>query len=196
MNNAPKQIAGVLLYTVKGAVKQFCKKKTRQLDNLLKAGACSNAANTQVNKCYTKLIDKYLGIQNSQDDKKKMPWLCCSFYEILECIPRDVQGVKKCTPIAVDSMLGFIRSMTGNIIDMFCSDYTEGSDKCEKLVSVHSGSATRAPVDVEKPTGEDRPNADDGARDRPDPRAENDSLGTDGDEVRFSLTGKYGGFLE
>ncbi|CAG2163584.1 unnamed protein product [Oppiella nova] len=81
-----------------------------QLDNLLKAGACSNAANTQVNKCYTQLIDKYL-----------------------ECIPRDVQGVQKCTPIAVDSMLGFIKSMTGNIIDMFCSDYTEGSDKCEKL---------------------------------------------------------------
>ncbi len=65
-----------------------------------------------------------------------------------------------------------------------------------QTVSVHSGSATRAPVDVEKPTGEDRPNADDGARDRPDPRAENDSLGTDGDEVRFSLTGQYGGFLE
>ena len=43
-----------------------------------------------------------------------------------------------------------------------------------QTVSVHSGSATRAPVDVEKPTGEDRPNADDGARDRPDPRAENE----------------------
>jgi hypothetical protein len=45
-------------------------------------------------------------------------------------------------------------------------------------------------VDVEKPTGKDRPNADDGARDRPDPRAENDSLGTDGDVVRFSQPGR------
>jgi len=39
-----------------------------------------------------------------------------------------------------------------------------------QTVSVHSGSATRAPMDVEKPTGEDRPNVDDGARDRPDPQ--------------------------
>ena len=39
-----------------------------------------------------------------------------------------------------------------------------------QTVSVHSGFTTRAPVDVEKPTGEDRPNADDGARDRPDPQ--------------------------
>ena len=59
-----------------------------------------------------------------------------------------------------------------------------------QTVSVHSGSATRALMDVEKPTGEDRPNADDGARDRPDPRAENDMLGADGDVVRFSPPGR------
>ena len=59
-----------------------------------------------------------------------------------------------------------------------------------QTVSVHSGFTTRAPVDVEKPTGEDRPNADDGARDRPDPRAENDSLGTEADVVPFSPPGR------
>ncbi|CAG2172137.1 unnamed protein product [Oppiella nova] len=64
MDNMPKQITGILLYTGKSTIRQFCKRDNKQLDNLLKAGACGNAGNNQ--------------------------------------------GVPQCTPIAVDSMLGYL----------------------------------------------------------------------------------------
>ncbi|CAG2163585.1 unnamed protein product [Oppiella nova] len=89
MDNMPKQITGILLYTGKSTIRQFCKRDNKQLDNLLKAGACGNSGNNQ--------------------------------------------GVPQCTPIAVDSMLGLVRSITGNTIDVFCGEYTEGSDKCDSL---------------------------------------------------------------
>ncbi|CAG2163587.1 unnamed protein product [Oppiella nova] len=47
---------------------QCLENMSKQLDTLLKIGACD--------KCYTAMLDKLLGIQISQDDKKKIPWLC------------------------------------------------------------------------------------------------------------------------
>ena len=29
--------------------------------------------------------------------------------------------------------MDFVRGMVGNLFDLFCCDYTEGSDKCDKL---------------------------------------------------------------
>ncbi|CAG2179407.1 unnamed protein product [Oppiella nova] len=49
------------------------------------------------------------------------------------CVTGALQGVPKCTPTALDSMLNLFRSITGNVVDVFCGDYTEGSDKCDSL---------------------------------------------------------------
>ncbi|CAG2163586.1 unnamed protein product [Oppiella nova] len=59
--------------------------------------------------------------------------LASSLYESIGCVTGALQGVPKCTPTALDSMLGLFRSITGNVVDVFCGDYTEGSDKCDSL---------------------------------------------------------------
>ena len=56
--------------------------------------------------------------------------------------------------------------------------------------SIHLGSATRAPVDAEQFTGDDRLTADVGSRGRPDPRAGNDFTVEEGGEVTFSQPGR------
>ncbi|CAG2105645.1 unnamed protein product [Medioppia subpectinata] len=56
-----------------------------------------------------------------------------SLFDVYPCITDKVQGVPQCGPDALESTLSFIRSTTGNTVDAFCSDYTDGSDKCAKL---------------------------------------------------------------
>lgn len=44
-----------------------------------------------------------------------------------------MSGVKGCTNTRIDTSLNFVRSLFGNVIDLICSEYTEGSDKCDQL---------------------------------------------------------------
>ncbi|CAG2105646.1 unnamed protein product [Medioppia subpectinata] len=89
MDNMPKQITGVLIYSAKNTINRFCKRDLKQLTKLLGAAKCANTANNQ--------------------------------------------GVKQCTVDSVDAMLTLVRSTVGNTVDVFCGDYSEGSDKCEQL---------------------------------------------------------------
>ena len=57
---------------------------------------------------------------------------------------------------------------------------------------VQPGSATRAPVDVNHPTGEDWLNADE-CHARPDPRAEHDPMECDEGDGGFSQPGQESG---
>ncbi len=54
----------------------------------------------------------------------------------------------------------------------------------------HAGLATRAPVPPETPAGDDRLDADDQSRPRPDPRAEDDFLVEEVEEVVISQPGQ------
>ena len=54
----------------------------------------------------------------------------------------------------------------------------------------HAGLATRAPVPPETPAGDDRLDADDRSRPRPDPRAEDDFLVEEVEEVVISQPGQ------
>ncbi|CAG2106144.1 unnamed protein product [Medioppia subpectinata] len=99
MDNMPKQITGVLIYSAKNTINRFCKRDSKQLTKLLGAAKCANTANTQ----------------------------------LYPCLANKVQGVKQCTVDSVDAMLTLVRSTVGNTVDVFCGDFSEGSDKCEQL---------------------------------------------------------------
>ena len=70
-----KQVFGVLIYAVKNAIKQYCKKDSQKLTELLEAVPCINKNDPIVTKCYTNMIDGILGAKNAVDNKK-IPHLC------------------------------------------------------------------------------------------------------------------------
>lgn len=45
----------------------------------------------------------------------------------------DLRKVDGCDEKQSEIGQDFIRSLFGNVIDMICQDYTEGSDKCSQL---------------------------------------------------------------
>lgn len=44
--------------------------------------------------------------------------------------------IKECTPKDLEVCQRFVQSVFGEAINLLCTDWTEGSDKCEKLPPV------------------------------------------------------------
>ncbi|CAG2108299.1 unnamed protein product [Medioppia subpectinata] len=104
----------------------------KKQDSLLKATPCLNHNDPLVTKCYTSFIDGLLGAQNA-NDTKKIPYLCCEYVRIFPCFDEKLSPAPKCNQKGIDFVSDLIRSIAGNVVDLICGDYVEGSDKCTHL---------------------------------------------------------------
>lgn len=75
LKDLSKQVFGVLIYGVKNAIKQYCKKESQKATDLLQAVPCVTKNDPIITKCYTDMIDGILGAKNAPDNKK-IPYLC------------------------------------------------------------------------------------------------------------------------
>ena len=75
LKDLPKQVTGVIVYSVKNAITQFCKRDSKRLTEVIDAAPCMNKGSSDLNKCYTKYIDGVLGAKQAAD-KKKIPMNC------------------------------------------------------------------------------------------------------------------------
>ncbi|CAG2113704.1 unnamed protein product [Medioppia subpectinata] len=126
-----KQVFGVMIYSIKNTLRSYCKSGKKQ-DSLLKATPCLNHNDPLVTKCYTSFIDGLLGAQNA-NDTKKIPYLCCEYVKIFPCFDEKLSPAPKCNQKGIDFVSDLIRSIAGNVVDLICGDYVEGSDKCTHL---------------------------------------------------------------
>ncbi|CAG2166862.1 unnamed protein product [Oppiella nova] len=118
-----KQAFGILIFSFKGAIKNFCsKKESKRLDELIVATPCINKYNTNVvGKCYETILDELLGAKNGPENKR-IPYMC--WYDGL---------AGKCEPKHIETTVWFFKLLFGDAINLLCTDYTEESDKCSKL---------------------------------------------------------------
>ena len=70
-----KQTFGVVIYAVKNALRQYCKKDSQKLTDLMAAIPCLKKNDPIVTKCYSNFIDGVLGAKNAPDNKK-IPHMC------------------------------------------------------------------------------------------------------------------------
>jgi hypothetical protein len=49
------------------------------------------------------------------------------------CFSKNGKNVELCSEDQLETVTDFIDSVTSNLINLLCGDYTEGNDKCEKL---------------------------------------------------------------
>ena len=69
----------------------------------------------------------------------KMMWLtgydsCSEFYKLKACIIEKGSKYDVCTEKRLDVISRFIDSLTGNTVDILCTETEEGSDRCNKIV--------------------------------------------------------------
>ena len=75
MEQMPKQVTGVIVYSVRNAINQYCKRDSRKLTELISGAKCANKAKPEFDHCYANLIDAFQGATNAKD-KYKIPHTC------------------------------------------------------------------------------------------------------------------------
>jgi hypothetical protein len=114
---------------------------------------CVNAAQHQFEKCIINLIDTLQGIKLADDRKKGTIKLLVIYFERLDVCSLaykmnfsfsanilisktaslKMEKAVQRSEDQLETVTDFIDSATSNLINLLCGDYTEGSDKCEKL---------------------------------------------------------------
>jgi hypothetical protein len=113
MKNLTKQMAGILIFSLKNVINQLCKKDSKRLTNLIASTPCINAANSQINKCYSNLIDKILGAQNASETRR-IPHVCCEYYKFFPCVATRTKRISACTEFHISTASDFVRSLSGD----------------------------------------------------------------------------------
>lgn len=126
-----KDLAKIMVFSVKNAIKQFCKKKTKKLADLLAVTPCINR-NLRHGPCYTQFLNATRNVQFLSNDKIKMPHMCCQYAFMTRCIENELQALE-CARRGTDTIMDFINSVVGNMASVACGEWSEASDKCDSL---------------------------------------------------------------
>ncbi|CAG2181276.1 unnamed protein product, partial [Oppiella nova] len=132
-----KQLANVMLFTVKQIDKNYCTKSTKKQE-LMSFSACGNQIRDQSNKCMDQFMVE-LGKSNAFETRMKVPHACCAFHELKACIMSSARKARMCSEKSMDNYEKYITSMAGNTLSLMCTDYEEDSDKCQHLPHLPKG---------------------------------------------------------
>jgi len=55
------------------------------------------------------------------------------YYKLFPCMSTRASKIEICNEFHIETAINFVRSIVGNVVDLICGDYTEGSDKCQVL---------------------------------------------------------------
>ena len=159
LKNLPKQVTGVIVYSVRNTINQYCKRDSKKLTELVGATKCANNGKKELDYCYAKVIDNIQGTFKC-DRKiarsshvlvyyvlvfKQYTFLIIiiilfqlpsSYFKFYRCIEDKLTKSKFCDAAKVKLFVNFFRDVSGNTIDLLCNDYVEGSDKCDKLGNI------------------------------------------------------------
>ncbi|XP_054163719.1 uncharacterized protein LOC128961498 [Oppia nitens] len=136
-NEVHRQLANVMLYTVKTLDRSYCTKSSKKTE-LMSFSVCGNHIRDQSNKCMDQFMIA-LGKSSAYTTKLKVPHACCAFHNLKSCIMSSAFNDNKCNEKTVDLYEKYISSMASNTVNMMCSDYEEDSDKCQHLPHLPKG---------------------------------------------------------
>ncbi|XP_054152527.1 uncharacterized protein LOC128951302 [Oppia nitens] len=134
-----KQLANVMLFTVKSNQKTYCSKAVKR-EEVIQFAACGNSIRDQSTTCMDNFMTS-LGKANVMDQKFKIPQACCAFHTMKSCIIKAAQkkGSPSCEDKSMEAYDRYINAMAGNTLNLMCTDYEEDSDKCTKLPPLPAG---------------------------------------------------------
>jgi hypothetical protein len=121
-----------MLFTSRNQYTRICKKDPKMRRRFLSASICINKARDEFEKCHRVMIEKLLGIKFAEE-KLKIPLTCCGNYELKNCYREGAKRIDICSDENLETIDSFAGSITMNADNLFCGEYSDDSDKCEKL---------------------------------------------------------------
>jgi hypothetical protein len=135
MKGLIKQVVSVVIFSVRKEQKVICKKSptpSKDVTDLIASGKCINKARPQLESCADQAIDRLSNIKFAEE-KIRIPLLCCDIPTIKKCLLSSMKRVDICTEKHEETLLKHAQVLTGNVRQLACSEYKEGSAKCDSL---------------------------------------------------------------
>lgn len=126
-----RDMVKILIFSVKNMIKQFCKKRSKKLSELLIVAKCVNEEITN-DRCMHNFINKTSTFQYLSDDKKKLPYTCCEYNAALNCVENMIESIP-CAAKNIQVTMDFVKGLFGNIANFACGEYSESTTRCEEL---------------------------------------------------------------
>lgn len=101
----------------------------------LESNQCLNAGKALFEKCNEDFINALHEIDTYKSDKDKIPLICCNFFNVKKCFWDNGKKVSKCNDKRIITSEKFLDALSGNIVDVLCTEYDEGSDRCDKMIA-------------------------------------------------------------
>lgn len=148
LGTRPKQIVSVINYSIKSLINTYCKHpNSKRTTDLLKSAPCANAASNDYNKCQSEYTERLLATLAAKvDSKAKLAQMCCGYIRIHSCVRQAAAAYKDvCSETSIEANVRFNRGFFDNAVDVICGDYTEASDKCDKVKLITSRRKHKVP---------------------------------------------------
>jgi len=133
-NDLQRQLANVMLYTVRSHHKGVCGSKQKR-GQLMTMSKCANTIRKKSTECMNKMLIQYGEAIGLEDNKYRIPYACCAFHKMRQCITGAAEKAGKdvCSAKAMDIFEQYIGSMAGNTLELMCAEYDADSDKCASI---------------------------------------------------------------
>ncbi len=126
-------LATVYLYSVRSTFnRRLCAKNLKRATPLVEGAACLNRHYFPNDRCIDAFVNATAQLVPLADDRLKMPHVCCNGVKLIACLNRQIDS-HACLVPNRDRLLGILQGAISGVSDLACSEYTESSDKCDRL---------------------------------------------------------------
>lgn len=142
------QTGKLALYPATKSVQQFCpkngnKRVSKRVEKIMKVSPCINKYLNPNDTCANKFIDNLEVITKTiVDDKLKLPYVCCSAVNVLQCI-EDMIDRQRCARENKKVILDFMGTSSGDFFNIACGDWNDSTDKCDQLAPLKRSSPNK-----------------------------------------------------
>ncbi|KAH9403293.1 hypothetical protein TYRP_015176 [Tyrophagus putrescentiae] len=133
-NELQKNLANVMLYTVRSHHKAVCGSRSKR-GQMVTMSRCANSIRRKSTSCMDKMLVEFGQAMGLKESNNRVPYACCAFHKMRTCILRAAEraGREVCSEKATDIFEQYIASMAGNTLQLMCNDYDSESDRCEAV---------------------------------------------------------------
>lgn len=121
-----RQGSSLLAKGVRNNVRDFCKDKSGKI-KAVRTSRCAKRISSHLKSIMRDYAEDYRMV-NRMDGKDKMTGLCCGYHRFISRIVDT--STTLCSPIGVTHLRKYIDNISGDIMNIFCSNYSAQSPQC------------------------------------------------------------------
>ncbi|KAH9408402.1 hypothetical protein TYRP_012075 [Tyrophagus putrescentiae] len=126
-----KNSISVLMYGIAKTNKGYCTNVKRK-NVFTSFGKCANTNKKGLEKIFEQMNRDFHGIKSFEDPKLRIPLACCNYFKFKQNVVNLLTG--RCSDSNVREAETLIDGYAHDILQLLCGDYTEESDRCNKII--------------------------------------------------------------